>query len=245
MVTQYLENEVRQPSSMQSLLIILSLRYALNIKGLAFKTEWIEYPDIQAFCKEHNIPNVDTKPDGSPHYTVPIIHDESTGKFIVDSSNIAAYLDEQYPHAPTFFPKGTHALQKAFQFAVGSATGVLGRIVMPATHTILNEASQEYFYRTKGIDKLRIPEHELDDHWKKLEVEMGIIDDWLKRNGEGQKFIAGDSITYVDIHLTARLLWMKKVLDGKKAQGSNGWDIIKEWHGGRWARMVAEFEQYE
>jgi len=222
-------------------------RYALNIKRLAFKTEWIEYPDIQAFYKQHNIPHVDTKPDGSPHYTLPVIHDGSTGKFIVDSFNIAAYLDEQYPHAPTFFPKGTRALQIAFQFAVGSVTGALGRIVMPATHTILNEASQGYFHRTKGIDELRIPEDELDDHWKQLEVEMGVIDDWLKMNGEEQKFITGDSIAYVDIHLTSRLLWMKKVLDGK-TQGSkvsNGWDLIKEWHGGRWAAMVTEFEQYE
>jgi hypothetical protein len=136
-------------------------------------------------------------------------------------------------------PKGTHALQKAFQFAVGSVTEALGRIIMPATHTILNEASQGYFHRTKGIDKLRLPEDKLDDHWKKLEIEMGIIDDWLKRNGEGQKFITGDSIAYVDIHLTSRLLWMKKVLE------SNGWDLIKEWDGGRWAGMVAEFEQYE
>jgi glutathione S-transferase len=227
---------------------MVSLRYALNIKGLAFKTEWIEYPDIQAFYKQHNIPHVDTKPDGSPHYTLPLIHDASTGKFIADSFGITAYLDEQYPHAPTLLPKGTHALQSAFQFAVGSVLATLGRIIMPATHTILNEASQGYFHRTKGIDKLRIPEDKLDEHWKKFEAEMGIIDDWLKRNGEGQKFITGDSITYADIHLTARLLWIKKVLEGQKEQGDeigNGWDLIKEWHGGRWAGIVAEFEQYE
>jgi hypothetical protein len=36
---------------------------------------------------------------------------------------------------------------------------------------------------------------------------------------------------------------MKKVLEGSK--DSNGWDLIKEWLGGRWAGMVAEFEQYQ
>jgi glutathione S-transferase len=220
----------------------------LNIKGLAFKTEWIEYPNIKAFYEQHNIPHVDTKPDGSPHYTLPVIHDPSTGKFIVDSFNIVAYLDKQYPNAPTLLPKGTYGLQQAFQFAVRSAIGALLGIIMPATHKILNEGSQEYFYRTKGIEKLTLPEDQLDDQWKKLEAEMGIIDNWLKWNGEGQKFITGDSIAFVDIFLTSYLIYVKKVLEGRKAQGGregDGWDRIKEWHGGRWARMVAEFEQYE
>jgi len=191
---------------------------------------------------------VNTRPDGSPYYTVPIIHDGSTGKYIVDSYSIATYLDDQYPNAPTLLPKGTHALQTAFTFAVGSATEALGSIIMPASYDILNEASQSYFYRTKGIEGLKLPEEKMDEQWKKLEAEMGIIDGWLKRNVEGQKFVTGGSISYADIHLVARLLWIKKVFEGKKAQGSkesDGWDIVKGWHGGRWAKLVAEFKQYE
>jgi len=228
-------------------------RYALNVKGLAFKTEWIEYPNIEAFYKERGIPSVNTKPDGSPFYTLPVIHDESTGKYIVDSYEIVVYLDDQYPNTPTLLPKGTCALQIAFEEATQSACAAMRRLIMPATYEILREESQSYFYRTKGIEELRLPEDKVDMQWKMFEAGLGVVDGWLKKNGEGQKFVAGHSISYADITLAARLLRVKKVFDGKKALDGNShgsteskeWELVQGWHGGRWARLVAEFKQYE
>ena len=222
-------------------------RYALNVKGLTFKTEWIEYPDIEGFCKERGIPAVNTRPDGSPFYTLPMIHDQSTNKYIVDSYRIAEYLDDQYPDTPTLLPKGTRALQAAFVSTVWAAGGPALNFIMPATHTILNEASQGYFYRNKGILALKLPEDKVDEQWKKFEAGMGVIDGWLQCNAEGQKFIAGDAITFADIALAAWVLWHKKVFNGNN-QGrgeSKEWERIEGWHGGRWAKLVANFEQYE
>jgi glutathione S-transferase len=210
------------------------------VKGLTFKTEWIEYPNIAAFYKEHGIQCVSERPDGSPLCTLPLIHDGSTNKYIVDSYQIAAYLDSQYPSTPTILPKGLNALQTAFEYAIFLMAGAFAPITLPATHSILNEESQDYFYRTKGIEKVKLREDQMDEQWRKFEATLGVIDGWLKMNDDGQKFISGDSISYVAISLAARIMWMKKVLNGNK-----GWERIREWHGGRWARLIAEFEQYE
>jgi glutathione S-transferase len=228
-------------------------RYALNIKGLTFKTGWIEAPDIKAFYEEHGIPCVNTRPDGSPYYTLPIIHDGSTNKFVADSYHIIAYLDDNYPNTPTLLPKGTHALQTAFEFAMRSAIAESNRIIMPASCEILNEASRSYFYRTRNIEGLKIPEDRMDEEWKRFEAGMGEIDKWFKKNGKEQKYVAGNTISYADIVLAARLLWIKKAYDGKRVldrdtQGrreSKEWEYIQGWHGGRWAKLVAEFQQYE
>ena len=224
----------------------------MNVKGLAFKTEWIEYPDIEAFYKERGISCVNTKPDGSPFCTLPVIHDGSTNKYIADSYRIVAYLDDQYPATLTLLPAGTHALQAAFDSATWLANGAANAIIMPATHKILNEASQSYFYRTKGIEELRLSEEKIDEQWKMFEAGMGVIEGWLKNNGEGQEFIAGDAITYGDIALAARILWYKKVLDDRTLDRSNEssneskeWQRIQGWHGGRWAKLVADFKRYE
>jgi len=215
----------------------------LNIKGIAFKTEWIEYPDIEGFYKKHGIPFVNTKDDGSPYYALPIIYDKSTNKYIVDSFHIIAYLDDQYPDTLTLLPKESRALQAGFESATMSIVGgAASTILMPAVHSILNEPSQIFFFRTRGLKQTKPPQEMVEEHWKKLEEAFGVIDRWLKRNGESQKFIAGDAISYVDVALAARVMFIKRVLD---VDGSNGWERIQGWHGGRWAGLVADFQQYE
>ena len=49
------------------------------------------------------------KPDGSPKYTLPVIHDDVTGKVVSDSLKIAEYLEATYPDTPSLFPGGAHA----------------------------------------------------------------------------------------------------------------------------------------
>ncbi|KAJ7483558.1 hypothetical protein FB451DRAFT_1234964 [Mycena latifolia] len=53
-------------------------RYALNFKGIPYKTSWVEYPDIEPLSREVGAAPTRNKPDGRPHYTLPMIHDPST-----------------------------------------------------------------------------------------------------------------------------------------------------------------------
>ncbi|KAF7320563.1 hypothetical protein HMN09_00140300 [Mycena chlorophos] len=57
----------------------LKSRYALNFKGLEYTTMWLEYPEIEDACKAIGGKPTRNKPDGTPLYTLPMIHDLNTG----------------------------------------------------------------------------------------------------------------------------------------------------------------------
>ena len=73
------------------------IRLALDYMGLAWKGV-----DINAFTKRElaGYP----LPAHLPNYTVPAIWDESTRRFVMDSTPVLRYLDETYPGAPRLFP---------------------------------------------------------------------------------------------------------------------------------------------
>ena len=62
-------------------------RYALNIKGLPYTTQWVEYPDIERVCKQIGASPAEKKPDNpsQDHYTLPVIQDPNTGRVVSDS----------------------------------------------------------------------------------------------------------------------------------------------------------------
>lgn len=91
-----------------------SCRLSLNIKGLPYTNEWVEFPDVEALCKKLGLPPDRYLPDGSAVYTVPVIYDPNTDSHHVESKAIAKYLDKAYPETPQLFPHGTDALQTAF-----------------------------------------------------------------------------------------------------------------------------------
>ncbi|KAF9479952.1 hypothetical protein BDN70DRAFT_993116 [Pholiota conissans] len=53
------------------------VRYCLNFKGIPYKTEWIEYPDIAPHCQRLGISYTTIKSDGMPYYSLPAIYDGS------------------------------------------------------------------------------------------------------------------------------------------------------------------------
>jgi hypothetical protein len=55
-------------------------RYSLNYKGIPYKTVWLEYEEIEPFSKRLGALPTSNKPDGRPHYTLPMIHDPATGR---------------------------------------------------------------------------------------------------------------------------------------------------------------------
>jgi len=222
-------------------------RYALNYKGVPYKTIWLEYPEIEPLCKKIGAKPTEMKPDGvSPFYTLPVIQDDSTGAVVSDSSAIAAYLDVTYPDAPTLIPAGTAALQSAFHDTVLPLVEPLFLYALPATLKHLNPVSAEYFRRTReatfGCAMEEIAPKGADHAvtWKKLHDALGKVDEWIRAGGEDAKYVMGDTLSYADLFLAAYMHWSRHLWED-----SHEWDKIKEWHGGRWSNLMKSLEKYE
>ncbi|KAF9484206.1 hypothetical protein BDN70DRAFT_798310 [Pholiota conissans] len=220
------------------------IRYILNLKGIAHKTEWVEFPDIEKRHKELGIPHSSLKPDGTPNYTVPAIHDPSTGVYLSESTDIAEYLEKTYPNTP-IFPHETLGLQWSFvDLFRSTALSALWQFVVPATYQQMNRASDAYFRLTrekmfgKKLEELA-PKGDLGvSEWARFKNDLGKVDVWYsKTNGP---YLLGDTISWADIVIAAYLTWFKVVF-GKDSQE---WKDISSWHGGRWGRLVDNLRKY-
>ncbi|KAJ6460479.1 hypothetical protein C8R47DRAFT_1160885 [Mycena vitilis] len=218
-------------------------RYALNFKGLPHKTVWLEYPEIAPLCREIGAAPTSTKPGGSPHFTLPVIHDLSTGAVISDSTNIATYLDATYPDKPRLMPAGTLGLHRAFEDTANDLLVPLYPYVLPPSHAKFNPPSAEYFRRTreeswgKTLEDFA-PKGEDDIiEWNKVKEGFGKVDGWIRANGEGSAYIMGDALCYADMWIAAYALWIKLVLPER-------WEEVRLWHQGRWGKLVQEMEKY-
>lgn len=218
----------------------------MRLKKLEFKTVWIEYPDIRALCDKFNVGPTGPQPNGQPWYTLPIIQDPSTGETVADSIAIAEYLDKTYPLSPTLIPTGTRALQYAFQDAFSAVIAPIYPVALPRLHTYLIPGSQDYFRKTREewygakmedfspLGPIR------DGQMKKAKESFATMAGWLKKNGEGGKYVMGDIVSYADITLASLLMAVRTTF----GPSSEEWKQIKEWDGGIWDEYVRCFEQY-
>ncbi|KAK7058530.1 hypothetical protein VNI00_002166 [Paramarasmius palmivorus] len=219
-------------------------RFTLNYKGLPYRTIWVEYPDVEATCKKLGVAPTSIKPDGSPFYTLPMIHDPNTGSTIAESFSIAEYLDKTYPDTPRVIPQGTRALQLAFVAALWSKVGQFHQFCTPKATWSLNERSEGYFRRTREemcgltMEDLYPKGDKAEEGWKKAEVDLAAVDRWLKEGGE---FVMGDEPCFADFALGGVLVGCKALF----GEDSKEWKQITEWHNGRWGRYSKSLEKYE
>lgn len=215
----------------------------MNYKGLAYKTVWVEFPEIEAVSLKYGVGPTTKKPDGSPSYTVPLIYDPSTKVAVAESIAIAKYLDVTYPNTPQVFPPRTDALQAAFSLAAPVACGdPLFMLTIARIWATLNVESQAYFRRTRE-ERFGAKLEDLygEEQWVLLEEGFGKVDKWLQGNGPGKgDFVMGDKITYADFQLSAILMWARTVF----GPDSEEWKTIAGWHGGKWKRWIEYFDQY-
>ncbi|TCD68524.1 hypothetical protein EIP91_010580 [Steccherinum ochraceum] len=199
-----------------------SVRYSLNYKGLKYKTEWIEYPDIEDLCKRLGTSATEVKSDGiTPHYTLPVIFDPNTNKAIADSLAIADYLDETYtsPEHPRLIPEGSRGLHTVYRDVLAETMWMpLAHVVILATCENLNPRNYAYFRLTreemfgKKLEDVA-PEdtEEGEQRWKDLEAAMTRIAKWFEPTAE-KPFLGGDVPCFADAQLAGRLEWARKVL---------------------------------
>lgn len=222
-------------------------RFCLNYKQIPYTTEWIEYPDIASTCKKLGIEPTSKKADGSNHYTLPAIHDPSTGVYIADSLLIAQYLDKTYPSTPPLFPKNTAGLQLAFFDAFWQLFifQVGGFVLLPSC-LVLNPVSQEYFRRTReqefGVTlEGFVPQGDSAvEQWTALEANFAKIGGWFAKTDDLGPFIMGKEVSWGDIMVSSQLIWLKRVW----GEDDQKWKDITEWQGGRWGRFMDAMDKY-
>ncbi|KAG5640777.1 hypothetical protein DXG03_007237 [Asterophora parasitica] len=218
-------------------------RYSLNYKGLQYRTEWIEYPDIEATCKRIGAEHTEFRADGTPLYTLPAIHDPSTGVSIADSARIAEYLDATYPDTPRLLPPGTTAVQHAFLAAYRLALPALWQFALPSTAAILNPPSQAYYARFKFDPESpqTAPTGQLrEEQWAKLKEDFGLLAGWLEKGEADGPYVLGAAISFLDFAIAGYIIWLRILW-----KESGEWDDIRSWHGGRWDTFLKRLEQYE
>ena len=217
--------------------------FVLNYKHLAYKTTWVELPDIAALCAQLGAPPTGTKPDGTPHYTLPVLFDPRTRRAVADSTQIARYLDETYPDTPRVLDDaGGDAAVAALLWA--RVTLPLAKVVVARTCAVLNPASEGYFRMTReGLFGARLEELATEEEWKKLEEGLGALGEHLKavESKDTSSITEPGSITYSEIRVASVLVWARVVY----GVDSEEWQRIADMDGGKWGAFLEKFREYE
>ncbi|KAI6031321.1 hypothetical protein BKA83DRAFT_4198617 [Pisolithus microcarpus] len=214
-------------------------RFVLGYKGLPFRIEWVEYPDIAPRMKAIGA-RQNKLLDGREMYTLPVLDDPNTGALITDSWEIAEYLEKTYPEK-SIFPNKSKGLIRAFDAALINLLQPVCKFPILRASEILSERSAEYYIATREAGfKEKLSEFspegpKRDEHWAIMERTFNTSKEWYDE--EGKKWLMGDTFSYADVITAAFLIWLKRVLHGDE------WEKIAGWHDGRWARLLADAEK--
>ncbi|KAF7536863.1 hypothetical protein G7054_g4166 [Neopestalotiopsis clavispora] len=216
-------------------------RYAMNFKGVDYRTAWVELPEVTRTRKELGVPPSRYHADGSPFYTLPMIQDLSTGKFVGDTFDIAVYLDQQYPDKPTLIPSRSTAVFKAFNKqmdALFTATVALWGQGLPFNPENAEEAKAEFSRRANGLP--------FEEMTVKGEARRQLLDQCKEKLGElaelfrepEESFLEGAEATYADFIIGGWVTTMSICLP------DDDWTEMRSWHSGRWAKLHAGLQKY-
>jgi glutathione S-transferase len=180
----------------------------LRYKDIPFVTIWVEYSDISIAMKAIGAMSKKRR-DGSDVCTVPVLSDPNTGALIMDSLEIASYLEKTYPEKP-IFPNNSESLIYAFDSAhMNLIRPVMKSLFLTCTE-ILSPASAKFFIGVRSMDVPLPWDVERDADWELLEKGYNTAYEWYqKTNG---KWIMGDTFSYADIIVGCWLLAYKRVL---------------------------------
>ncbi|KZT69520.1 hypothetical protein DAEQUDRAFT_756893 [Daedalea quercina L-15889] len=225
-------------------------RYLLSLKGLPYRTQWVEYPDIAGLHKSFGLPPI--QPGASAEYTLPMIYDPRTKCAVADSMKIAEYLDEEYPETPVVSPKELRAFQATFDQAfMGMFLPAIAPLFVLPVHLLLQSPSQPYWRRTREQalgSKLEdvCPPEKHAAQWAEVERALGEVAKWLDSAGDGRiTYLGGDveaapRFTQTDLCIASFVLWIR-IVTGRE---SEEWRKVEGWHGGRWKRLLDLLEPF-
>ncbi|KAF2714534.1 hypothetical protein K504DRAFT_420418 [Pleomassaria siparia CBS 279.74] len=213
-------------------------RFSLNIKGLPYRTQWTDLPDIAALREKLGVPANRTLPDGTAFHTLPVLQDLSTNTILGDTFEIALYLDKTYPDGPSLILPGTTGLTAAFNAHVD---GLFTKFTvlcdqMPFDPRIA-EAVQAIFAKRFGVKSLADMQLKDDEREPKLVALEAALGELAKayRHTVGP-WLDGERPMYADVIVGAWLKMMEASMKGEE------WQRVRKWQGGLWGRVVDGLE---
>jgi glutathione S-transferase len=203
--------------------------------------------------QELDIPPSQNLPDGTPRYTVPAIHDSSTGAKVSDSYDIIKYLDQTYPDTPQII---VDSQDEFLQSALRRDWGLVRDLMLPtglvlghiALSSMEGESRLKYQRSYEKAFKATNGQHASEaepsnTHWKQAEESYGRADAWLTRAEQlsGGPWALGASPTWPDIVLVSSSIALFITAVGEEGEE---WQNVLQWNEGRWLRLWSRIKPY-
>jgi len=201
-------------------------RLALNYKKLDYKTEWLEYPDVEPTLKNQSVPSslihhlshpLNTIPRSVPPrtegfaYTIPTVRLVS-GTYINDSRAIATALETAHPSPSLLLDS---PMLPRMEAALGAVMAHLAAELLPGVPgALLNPPSEEYFQRTRA-QRFGMPLAQLkadkggEGAWKAAEEPLRGMAALLKERGG--PFCEGEEVSYADFVAVSFLQFVRRI----------------------------------
>ncbi|KAF5391853.1 hypothetical protein D9757_001812 [Collybiopsis confluens] len=223
---------------------IWRIRFILNYKRLRYRTNWVEFQDIEATLRNIGAPPSSVRSDGRPVYTLPVIVDPtrnpSRPEILSNPNTIAEYLESYYPARPVF-PEGSRAVQSLFvYYVVEIFAKPLLPIMVPLSAKGLPERSQPSFSHSHAALNPLPPGPHREKAWQIIHDSFDHLASILDKNSfDGDGVCAmGHYVSYADFAICSVLLWIENMAP------HDGWARIREWNGGRWVRLREKCREY-
>ncbi|KAJ4391824.1 hypothetical protein N0V93_005444 [Gnomoniopsis smithogilvyi] len=178
-------------------------RFLLNFKGLDYETEWLEYPNLKSRLEPHI---------SASAYTIPTIA-YNDGRYIMDSRVIVDVIEKDHPSPPLHLD--SPYLKKLEEILAPQIMPALrGSYIPLVPKRLLNEASLEYWYRTREekvgmkLDVLENTEGG-EPGFAKAEPLLRQVTSWLKEN-DGP-FFMGNTVSYADFVWAGFLIFFRRI----------------------------------
>ncbi|KAI0041591.1 hypothetical protein FA95DRAFT_1548558 [Auriscalpium vulgare] len=226
---------------------IWRIRLILNYKRLPYRTAWVEFSDVERVLRSINAPPTAISRDGRPLYALPaiVVPQHSSGRPIVltNASTIAEYLEAAFPARP-IFPDGSKAMQSVFvQYLHDIVLQPLLAVMVPLTHMRLPAHVQAQF---RGPPPASLPGYltpgpQREQAWVAVKEKLDLLAAMLDKNvgSDGDGVVAmGRELTYADFAVCGVLIWVERVAP------HDGWARMRQWSGGRWARLWERCREY-
>ncbi|KAI0019769.1 hypothetical protein F4780DRAFT_404494 [Xylariomycetidae sp. FL0641] len=226
-------------------------RYALNFKGLDYRTEWVELPDVASVRKRLGADPVRWHADGQAFYTLPIIRDDRTGAVVGDSMDIAVYLEKTYPDRPSLFAGATAGFHAAFNAQCNGLfpqAGLLFSERFPFNPATAAQSQREFGLRfgkawadlvVHGDERRRVfaafrpALDDLASFYNKYAAAAAAA-----TGDDDGPFLNGRGVSYSEITIGGWLMMLSEVLYPEE------WAELLTWHDGLWGRIHKALEPY-